>query len=558
MRVRHSPAGELAFALLGGIALAVLLHWPLALHLGGDVAKDLGDPLSQAWQVAWDGHALLHQPLRFFDANQFFPQHDTLAYSDALLGYAPAGLLGSGPHAAIARYDLLYLFAYGLAFAGAWALARELGAPPAAALVAGVAYAFSPWRLEQSGHLHVISSGGIPLALALLVRGWRLQRPALALACWAVATWQLSLGWTLGLQLAYLLAVLAALAGLSRVRARGRGERTAPLSRGLLAANGAGALLFAAFGVLVGRVYLHVAAQFPQARRGPETVVHYSGSPVEFLAAGRDSFLWSGITAAARAQLSAVAEQSLFPGLAIAALATLGALRGPWPRGLRRGLALGALATAVLALGFTSAAHRWLFPYGWLYALPGWDAIRTPGRLMTLTTLALALLAAAGAQRLAARRRWAPYALSALVLLEGCAFSLHDGALRGPPHPRVPAPPPGLAAARPPLLELPMGPFDNRRYLVWSTAGFPAMANGRSSLNPPSFAALGRQAARFPDAASVAALRAVGIRTVVLHRAHLEGTPWADWARRPWRALGLSRELREGVVLYGIPPARAG
>ena len=77
--------------------------------------------------MAWDGHALAHQPLHFFQSNQFWPLHDTLAFSDALVGYAPAGLFGSGPHAAVFRYDLLFLFAYALAFFGAYLLARELG-----------------------------------------------------------------------------------------------------------------------------------------------------------------------------------------------------------------------------------------------------------------------------------------------------------------------------------------------------------------------------------------------------------------------------------------------
>jgi hypothetical protein len=551
MRARLPLARELTLAALGGALLAVAMQWPLVLHLGGDVAKDLGDPLAQAWQVAWGGHALLHQPLRFFDSNQFHPLHDTLAFSDALVGYAPAGAIGSGPAAAIARYDLLFLFAYALAFFGAYALARVLGAGRACAVVAGAAFAFTPWRLEQAGHLHVLSSGGIPLALALLVWGWRRRRPWAVAGGWVVATWQLSLGWTLGLQLAYLLAALGVVVGVRWWRA-GTRERPRPDPH-LLAATAAGALLFAAVGLLLGRVYLHVADTFPQAARGPRTVAYYSGGPVEFLAAGRDSLVWSGITAAARARVNTPAEQSLFPGLTILLLAAFGAWRGPWPRALRIGLAIGVAATAVLALGFADAGHRWLYPYGWLYALPGWSAVRTPDRLMTLTTLGLALLAAAGAQRLAARRRWIPWALTALILLEGCAFSFHDGRLSGPPHPRVEQPPAGLAAARAPLLELPLGAFDNRRYLLWSTAGFPALVNGRSSLNPPSFLRLNTELRAFPDTATVARLRALGVRTVVLHRAHLAGTSWADWAARPVPP-GVSRELRDGLVLYRLTP----
>ena len=106
------------------------MHWPLPLHLGRDVPRDIGDPLVQAWQVAWGGHALAHQPLDYFQANTFWPLRNSLAFSDALVGYAPAGLVGSGPHAAIVRYDLLFLFAYALAFFGAYLLARELGRRP--------------------------------------------------------------------------------------------------------------------------------------------------------------------------------------------------------------------------------------------------------------------------------------------------------------------------------------------------------------------------------------------------------------------------------------------
>src|SRR3954451_20222212 len=200
---------EIVLAALAAVGLALAMHWPLPLHIGRDVPRDLGDPLPQAWQVAWDGHALLHQPLDFFQANVFWPLRNSLAFSDALVGYAPFGTIGSGPHAAVVRYDLLFLLAYALAALGAYLLARELGAGRVGASVAGAAFAYAPWRLEQDGHLHVLSSGGIPLALFLLVRGYRRSSARLVLAGWLVAAWQLSLGFSLGLQLAYLLLALA-------------------------------------------------------------------------------------------------------------------------------------------------------------------------------------------------------------------------------------------------------------------------------------------------------------------------------------------------------------
>ena len=58
---RSSPqlgGREVALAALAGALLAVVLFWPLPLHLGTDIPLDLGDPLVAGWQVAWGGHAL--------------------------------------------------------------------------------------------------------------------------------------------------------------------------------------------------------------------------------------------------------------------------------------------------------------------------------------------------------------------------------------------------------------------------------------------------------------------------------------------------------------------
>jgi len=64
--------------------------------------------------------------IAFLDANVFYPHRLSLAFSDSLLGYGPAGLFGSGTVAALVRYNLLFLFAWALPFVGTYLLAREL------------------------------------------------------------------------------------------------------------------------------------------------------------------------------------------------------------------------------------------------------------------------------------------------------------------------------------------------------------------------------------------------------------------------------------------------
>jgi hypothetical protein len=557
-RAPEVTAREICALIVGACLVAVIMHWPLILHLGRDIPKDLGDPLAQAYQMAWDGHALVHQPLRFFDANQFWPFGDTLAFSDALIGYTPAGLIGEGPHAAVVRYDLMFLFAYALAFAGAYLLARELGLGPGGAAVAGAAYAFAPLRLEQDGHMQVISSGGIPLALAFGVRGYRLRRPGWVVAGWLVATWQLLLGFTLGLPFAYLLVALwliAAVVWWRRDRPR--------LDRALAVATIAGAVLFVGAGIALSRPYVHVADAHPNARRTPSDVEAFAAPPWAYLVAPDENLVWGDATEPLRDTLSNVPEETLFPGLAILVLAIAGLGSTSFPRWLRVGLGIGAAIVAVLAMGFRgSGVWGYLWPYRWIYeALPGWQAIRVPGRLDMFTSLGLALLAGAGLERLTASRAlkglaWRGGAAIAavvvlLVLVEGRGLPFDP--LDTQAQPKVPPVPPSTASVPDPQLHLPaLRSTDNRRYVLWSTDGYPKIVNGRSSLNPAFTAQLIRRERGFPDRSGVELLSQLGVRSVVLHTNRVKRTPWQDAARKPIGGLPLRRTRVGELVIYEL------
>ena len=548
------------------------MHWPLVLNLGDAIPKDLGDPLPQSWQIAWGGHALAHQPLELFQSNQFWPEPDSLAFGDALLGYAPFGLIGDGPTDAVARYDLTFLLAYALAFLGAYWLARELGLGPAAALIAGAAFAYAPFRLEQDGHLQVISSGGIPLALALGVRGIRLASPGWLVAAWLVAAWQLSLGFAIGLPFAYLLGLLVLVGAVVWWR-RGR----PPVDRRLLAAGAAGLVAFLVIAGLVARPYFRVADAHPEATRPPSTVEAYSGPLAAFAAAPEESLVWGDVTEPARDRLENVPEGTLFPGVAILLLAAVGLGSSAFPRRLRLGLGAGVLATWVLALGFQEE-DGWLWPYRIVYELlPGWEAIRTPGRLQTFSTLALALLAAAGTHSVLAAARGrlaasslragprAPRALTAMlatlialaVVVEGRGLPFDP--LGDQAQPEVDAVPPRVADAPDPQLHLPaLDAEDNRRYLLWSTDGFPRIVNGRASTVPDSIEALIDEMAAFPDPATVARLRELGVRSVVLHTDRSAASPQAMALARPVEGLGVKVEQRGPLVVYELGPPSAG
>ena len=548
---------------LSGAALAAFMHLPLVVHITTDIANSpenigifaglqrrlyLGDPLFSAWEVAWDGHALVRQPLRFFDANAFWPLPNSLAYSDALLGYAPLGVIGSGPKAALIRYNGLFLFSYAMAFVGAYLLGKEISGSTVGGAVAGVAFAFNPWRVAQQAHLHVLSSGGIPLAVWLLWRGWRDQRPWMLFAGWLTAAWQLSVGFTLGVPFVYLMVVLAALGGGAWLIRRHQVRRSA------VAAGVAGLLIFGGWALLQARPYLEVIRTFPEVDRRISQATSLSPPAGGYLAAPRRGFVWGTATKPFRDRLAWPEEQTLFPGATVTILALWGLLRSRAPRKVRLSLFAAALVFGVLALGFKFFGGAQGYSVLWNHA-PGWRASRTPGRLVTFMILALSLLAALGLTdivRLLVRRphqgsdtrRLAVTGFAAMaVLLEAAAPVVHA---------TVPSRPVGLSRARAPRLQLPMSPGLNFLYMYWSTEDFAPIVNGHSTFVPCLANAVARDVRRFPDRRSVRLLRSLGVNSVVLHTDLALGTPWELAGTRSVRGLGVRRQRVGKLVIFAL------
>ena len=590
---------ELLLAALAGVLLAVLTSWPLVLHLPSRIAPDLGDPVRTAWQIAWVGHAMLHDPLHIFDSNAFYPHPLSLAFSDSLLGYGPAAFFGSGTVAALVRYNLLFLWAWSLCFVGAYLLARELGLGRLGGAAAGLAFAYAPYRVTEAGHLHVISSGGLPLALFLLLRGYRRSSRKLVLAGWLVSAWQVSLGFTLGLQYCYLLGALALLvlwhwwrgsllpsshaghepdtgrtehgpAGAqATVSDRVSSTRGPLIPRRLLVVTIVGIAVLGVVAIYQSRPYLKVAAEYPTAKRTLKEVKNYSSGPIAWLSASSENRIWGSITSGARAHVHSKNEDVFFPGGLILVLALVGLTASVYTRRLRLGLAVGIATCSILALGMglTGAGY----PYRLLYDYaPGWDGVRVPGRIFTLATLFYAMLAGAGAQLLV--RRVGPWAkrnsLRSVPALLGVALLvgvLGEGAGHLN-HPIVPQPTSAEVGLPGPILDLPTDGTLDRIWQYFSTNGFYKIPVGNSTFDMPAVDDLRGGMSGFPDKASVEKLRYYGIKTVVLHTQMYKELPPEQTevireppdpvsaAAKPIAGLGITRRQVGTVVIYEIGP----
>lgn len=185
---------------------ALVMSWPLVLRFDSAMAGDLGDPLLNAWIFVWGADhvtAILAGDLgafsRWWNANIFHPAPLTLAYSEHLTPQVVAGLpIWWLTRNVLLVYNLLYVASIVLSGLGMFLLVRETTGRPRAALVAGLFFAFVPYRIGQTAHLQVLWSQWMPLTLyALRCYFERGRRRALVGALAALVAQQLSCGYYL-------------------------------------------------------------------------------------------------------------------------------------------------------------------------------------------------------------------------------------------------------------------------------------------------------------------------------------------------------------------------
>src|SRR5438105_8356850 len=171
------PAGtiarprELFLVSVAGAALSVRMTWPLTAGLGHLGRTIGGDGQYSIWNVAWVARTLVVDPGDMFNANIFYPHRTTLAYSEANLAAgvlaAPVYWVTRNPYAA---HNSVVLFSIASAFVCAYLLMHYLTQDNRASAIAAVLYACCPYVTTHSSHIHLLMTGGLPLAMLLLHR----------------------------------------------------------------------------------------------------------------------------------------------------------------------------------------------------------------------------------------------------------------------------------------------------------------------------------------------------------------------------------------------------
>jgi hypothetical protein len=529
---RFLPAALLLFTVLTAV-----MTYPQILHLA-DTVHDDGDPLLNAWVLSWVAHQLPRAPARLFDANIFYPERRTLAFSETLLVpaalVAPLAWLGVGP---LLVYNLVFMSGFIVSGAGVALLVRSLTGSAGAGLVGGIVFAFLPYRIDHYAHLQLQQTQCLPFALWAFHRLLRSNRLRDGALFGLFTAGQMLSCMYYGL---FLVPYLAVVCGTMLVA-----ERAMPRTRMMALAVAAAIALVAV--IPVGRAYL--GARKVVGERGRDEVVNGSATWRSYLAPAEENVLFGEIF-----KPFMQPERRLFPGFVAIALAITAWL----PRKLsgdqnthsaRLAYTLGLLLAFDLSLGFNGFVYGVLYDY----ALP-FRGLRIPARMGIMTGFSLAVLAGYGADRVASSlrspsRRRAALAVFGLLMLAEYASKPLD--LR-----RLSVTPPDTYAdiirdlgdsPTAAIFEFPSSLQDNPTYMYYSTFHWQYLVNGYSGFFPPSYLAMMNAIQKFPDEPSMNAIKSHGPRYLVVHGERLYGAryetliPELDGrpdltlvSRRPW------------------------
>lgn len=581
---RWTGAASWAAIAAGYLILSLLNAWPIPLDFFTHLPHDLGDPVISATILQWNATRPWFTDA-WWNGVGYYPLPNTLTWSDPRLGLtlvAAPVFWGTGSIAA--GYNTAYVLTFALSALAMHLLVHRLTGSHAAALVAGCAYGFAPFRAAHLAHLELLASFWMPIALLALHR-WLATRRAAWLAAFSASLV------AQGIFCAYYVPMFGIAAGawlLWFAAGRGWVRRLAgPIAAGLVA-----------LAVLM-PLFLRYAAAHERAgfERSLHEIETYSADLNGLWSAPPDLRLWPALPTRSP-------EGQIFPGVAVvvlvvwslwrtrrrgvsggrvrlvrrillgvAAVAGLAALAsavfGPLrldagvlsisvselrkpvtivlvalaaygllhPRVLEAARARSAIAFYVLAailmfllaLGPSPTAFGVPFlyraPYGWLMELPGFESLRAPARFAMPAALMLAVAAGLAWDRLrprVGRTRLATAALAAFIVAEGWAAPI--AAVR--PHGRFDWP---GACAGTPRLELPFGDIE-RGAAIQHRAMLDGVrsVNGATGFVPP-FAQALELAARTRDTNALTPLAAYGPLCVAVHASRRDGPALADW-----------------------------
>lgn len=301
VEARRSSLIREGFVFLAFCVFTAAVTWPYVTSLRNAVV-DTGDPYLVSWILWWDYHQTFSDPLPLFHSNLFYPLRYTLAFSENSYGisllFFPLYALGARP---LTVHAVALFLGFATCGYAAFRLARTLTGSSGAAWIAGIIFAFVPFRFGMMSHLHCLFSMWIPLLFEAQVLFARKRSKGRAV--WLGIAFFMC-GLTSITWFAFSLVPFTVSAAILLTRYELWRDRNF-WRRGVVAL-GLGSLALLPFLL----PYYHVARLY-HFERSIEEVKSWSARPIHWLAVDGRNRLWRGLGD----NLAGVARFRLFPGL---------------------------------------------------------------------------------------------------------------------------------------------------------------------------------------------------------------------------------------------------
>lgn len=495
--IRRFAKAAALFALL-----TVVMTWPQAARLTSH-AWPHEDVFFNMWRLGWIAHALTTSPSHLLDGNIFYPEPRTLTYSDAVLVESLVGapLLWAGVPIVLV-HNIVLLAGIVFSAAGIFVLASALTGSKAGGVVAGIVFAFVPYRFDHYMHLELQWTVWVPWTFWAL--HWLFEtgsaRHAVLLGVFVALQFMSSVYY--GLFLVILLPVCAFLL----LCATSAAEIKTRL-RALIIGGATAAVLTAPYLMPYAITRGHVGP------RPEDQIVMFSARPSSYRATTNTNYLYGEQSARMGRP-----ERRLFPGILPLLLAVVGLLLYAPSKE-----AIAYLVTLAIAFDMSFGLKGYTFSL--LYDhVPAFDGLRAPARVGIFVMFFLGILAAYGhaaIERAVGRRLRTGLAL---VIPTALLLEYWVAPLPLVPYPTGPAPLHSWLAQQPPgvVAEFPMPQLNELsghepRFEYMSTYHWMPLVNGYSGYYPDSYINRLERLRKMPDDSALETLVAAGVRYVVIH-----------------------------------------
>lgn len=338
------------------------------------------DPVFYAWNIEHNLQSATHGFGDLLDTNIFYPEGNTLAFSDTLYAQtiltAPIIVLTKNP---VLAENLYILLTFPMAAIAMFFLSYEITRHKWASALSGIFFAFCYPRLAQVGHLPMISSQWIPLFVLFFLKFLKTGSSKFLLLTFLFFVLNITSSIYFGVFL-FPIIVIALLI---------EPEKWKHIIKNML-------IWFIPMMIVLGIVlypYIRLKAEYPAIRRSLEDTGRLSAQTRDYLTILPTSLLAN--TGVFRTETN---EKPLYLTVTLLVLAGLGIFLG-WKRQKKYVIffSISALTAYLLSLGPTTQTS----PYTLLYRIfPLMQIVRVPARFVIIVVFSLAGLAAIGLSRI--------------------------------------------------------------------------------------------------------------------------------------------------------------